>query len=90
MLSGIFRDVYLIYQNEIGVWDYEIRTTMRTIEVTVFPTKTDDATNLVIEANGQQRIFPLNSTRISTEYEFDAPKLWNAEQPNLYKVRFWL
>ena len=90
MLSGIFRDVYLLYQNEIAVWDYEIKTTMDSIEMTVIPTQTDETTTLWIEVAGQRREISLNEPILSAQFAIEQPNLWNAEEPNLYKVCFGL
>lgn len=86
LASGIFRDVYLIYANEVSVWDYTIKTAMDKIEVSI---ELDGALaedmELLVTAGSQIARNVLQHT-----FKIDSPRLWNAEEPYLYPVTIQL
>ncbi|MBO5197808.1 MAG: hypothetical protein J6B85_04720 [Lachnospiraceae bacterium] len=79
LASGIFRSVYLIQTDEVSIWDYTIRTTMKDISVSV---------DVTLPENWSVRISVDGQSAVGTEQTFTIanPRLWNAEEPNLYEV----
>ncbi len=79
LASGIFRSVYLICTDEVSIWDYTIKTTMTEIEVSV---------NVDLKDNWHIQITVEDETATGKKHIFRPknPKLWNAEEPNLYEV----
>ncbi|MDY3928281.1 MAG: glycoside hydrolase family 2 TIM barrel-domain containing protein [Clostridia bacterium] len=83
LASGIFRSVYLIQLDKVYIWDYTVKTTMHEIEVSV-DAELEDGWNI--------RTTVGNETKCGKKAIFvlDNPKLWNAEEPNLYEVEICL
>ncbi len=83
LASGIFRSVYLIFSDAVSVWDYTIKTTMNEIEVSVKADLKEDW-YIKISVDGQE------TNEKSHTFKIKNPRLWNAEEPNLYDVEIFL
>ncbi len=85
LASGIFRDVYLIHTNKNSVWDYRVITTDNSIKVSVeLFDELDDNYTVRIELDGEKA--QLSKAPFEKEFVLKNPKLWNAEEPNLYNL----
>ena len=86
LASGIFRDVYLIEQNNSFIWDYRIISDMNSIKVKVITQNCDRNHLLRIEADNMvQELSPTNND-CEVTFKIENPILWNAENPYLYDV----
>lgn len=83
LASGIFRSVYLIQTDEVYIWDYTIKTNMSEIEVSV-DAELEDDWSIKTTVDGQSLDGKYNT------FHIQSPKLWNAEEPNLYEVEICL
>lgn len=83
LASGIFRDVSLIQLDEVYIWDYTIKTSMREIEVEI------DAN---LKEGWSIKTIVDHKVKFGKKVTFilDTPQLWNAEEPNLYDVEICL
>lgn len=77
LASGIFRDVYLINMHEDYVWDYRA-----TGDASGFSVEVASEGNAEIETE----IDGIVKHGKNTRFDIENPRLWNAEQPNLYKL----
>jgi beta-galactosidase/beta-glucuronidase len=86
LASGIFRDVYLLHLGEVSVWDYRIDTTLSDITVGVtLDYHGESGYKVVITLDGK-RIELDAAFNLSHKFIMENPKLWNAEEPNLYDL----
>lgn len=91
-MSGIFRDVYLIWRPEQHITDYVIHQVwgddLDTVSIKVDVTwNTAEAGELILELYDDDGE-PVERFQAGDELVIDRPVLWNAEEPNLYTVRF--
>ncbi len=89
MANGIFRDVYLISTNATSLWDYRVTTTYTSIAVNAEFDVNDKACEVEFSLDGQTARFPISSNVCHT-FNLTNPKLWNAEEPNLYDLSITL
>lgn len=89
-MSGIFRDVYLMYRPENYVWDYSIRTNLtkdnRFAKINVILNNIGELRNphyQLLDAEGAV-LWEQFTKETSFEFEVSNPILWNAEEPYLY------
>lgn len=80
LASGIFRSVYLLCLEKNSIWDYTIKTTMSEIEVKI-TADTDSDCRVEISVDGEVHVGKEHTFKIKK------PRLWNAEEPNLYEVK---
>lgn len=85
MANGIIRDVYLIYQNKVCLWDYEITTTMSTVSVVLYPNRPNTDLRAEVFFDRRTRKTDLH-TESAVKFELPSPELWNAEDPYLYDL----
>ncbi|MBO5050827.1 MAG: hypothetical protein J6D31_01385 [Clostridia bacterium] len=84
LANGIFRDVYLIKTEKSTVWDYRVRTTYDAITVEVKLTLT---ANLRLRLTLDSECVELDATpTVMHTFHLNNPRLWNAEEPNLYDL----
>ncbi len=89
MANGIFRDVYLICTNKTTLWDYRVTTTYNSITINAqFNVATQNG-EVEFGLDGQKVKLPL-CQNVSFTFELENPKLWNAEEPNLYDLSITL
>ncbi len=85
-MSGIFRDVYILERPENHIRDFTVKTKLsddfKTADVTVDLEWFGDKSDVKISLFDNDKI-------IATTEKFTVqnPRLWNAEQPNLYTLR---
>lgn len=85
MANGIFRDVYLIETGDTYLWDYRVTTTYNSFTVRAkFHVESTDYT--VALTLGDERVELPVAEEISHTFVLKEPKLWNAEEPNLYDL----
>lgn len=85
MANGIFRDVYLIYQNKVCLWDYELKTTQKSLAVVLYPNKENTALRAELTFDRRTRKCDLH-TENAVKFDLPAPETWNAENPYLYEL----
>lgn len=89
-LSGIFRDVYLLFRDHSHIQDVEIKADCRKLDIHV-TTKTAEGENLPVYAalyDGERLIERKEVMDGTVQFVPDSVKLWTAETPYLYKVIF--
>ena len=84
-LSGIFRDVYLLYRNPSHVRDLEIRTDLQRLRVNL---QTEGETKAYIARlyDGEQLVGEQAFEGKPLEFVLENPRLWTAETPELYTL----
>ena len=99
-MSGIFRDVYLLKRPENILFDYftttEVKENKAVVTVranflgsnAVKEIKVFDAENKQVAEGGFEKCEVNNGYNYMAIMEIDNPKLWNPEQPYLYKMEF--
>ena len=86
MANGIFRDVYLLHLGENHLWDYRVTTEENQICIDAnFVCGKKDGAMVKISLDDAAVAFPLEEN-IRHTFVLQNPKLWNAEQPNLYDL----
>ncbi len=89
MASGIFRDVYLIHTDEVSLWDYRVTTTMNSfmVRARLHMNREGDGSGYKVRMSldGQSITFDAAS-ELEHTFVIENPRLWNAEQPNLYDL----
>ena len=90
-MSGIFRDVYIISRPENHLRDFFVKTklsagfTHADVDIELFKSGSMSVRAELFDADGKLIAEGFeNSGKIS--FSLDDPKLWNAEQPYLYKA----
>ncbi len=83
--SGIFRDVYLIYQNKLCLWDYEIKTTDTSVALVLYPNRENSELRAEVTLDRRTRRCELH-TESSVRFDLPSPEAWNAENPYLYEL----
>ena len=85
MANGIFRDVYLLFENRAGLWDYELKTTVDSLAVVLYPRT--EGTDLRAELTFDRRTRKCDlSHENSVKFDLPSPEPWNAEHPYLYEL----
>ncbi len=86
MASGIFRDVYLLHLDEVSLWDYRVTTTMNSFNIKAdFSAKKYDGYKVIFDLEGESISFDAKA-ELEHTFILENPKLWNAEEPNLYDL----
>ena len=89
MANGIFRDVYLLCTDKTSLWDYRVTTTYNSISVNAqFDLDKDDC-EVEFVLDGEKARLPLAKSVCYT-FNLQNPRLWNAEEPNLYDLSITL
>lgn len=89
-MSGIFRDVYLMFRPENYVWDYNIRTSLSNenskAKIEVFIMNQGQLKNPHYQLLNSEGIVLWEQYTKDTSFQFEVsnPILWNAETPYLY------
>ena len=84
-LSGIFRDVYLLYRNPSHVRDLEINTDLHNLTVKLDVTGEIEGYTIGLY-EGATLLEEQAATRKGAEFVLENPRLWTAETPELYTV----
>lgn len=85
MANGIFRDVYLLFENRAGLWDYELKTTVDSLAVVLYPRTA--GTDLRAELTFDRRTRKCElAAENSVKFVLPSPETWNAENPYLYEL----
>ena len=85
MANGIFRDVYLLQTSKTYLWDYRVTTTYSSFTVNAKINGADKNTQVIMSLDGKEVTLE-GASEVSYTFEMDNPKLWNAEEPNLYDL----
>ncbi len=90
LASGIFRDVYLLHTDAVSLWDYRVTTTMNSFTVRAslcFHGEADWRVHMSLDGQCAEL-----DAADAVEHTFllKEPRLWNAEQPNLYDLTITL
>lgn len=86
LANGIFRDVYLLHLGEVSIWDYRVTSTLNSFSVAVKLTGNDFLdTKVRISVDGDTAEYKAES-EINHTFFLKNPRLWNAEEPNLYML----
>lgn len=91
-LSGIFRDVYLLYRDKNCIKDikitYSLNSDFTKADVTLDIKGSEEVQKniLLYSYNGDTLIYSTLSTENSLSFSVVDPKLWSAEIPNLYTL----
>lgn len=108
LLSGIFRNVYILSQPTTSIWDFNINTNLSenyknaeievAIEIENIAQETsthslalslfqnDQTSTVAAEANQEIKVAGGSKECSHQKLHLDSPKLWNAEEPNLYTL----
>ena len=86
MANGIFRDVWLIYQNKVCLWDYEIRTTEDSLSLTLIPNRRNSDLRAEVYFDRRTRKVDLHDAA-TVEFHLPSAQSWNAEDPYLYDLK---
>ncbi len=87
--NGIFRDVYLLFENRAGLWDWEMITTSSSLAVVLMPRT--EGTDLRAELTFDRRTRKCDlAHENSVKFELPSPESWNAENPYLYDLELKL
>ncbi|MBR5870120.1 MAG: hypothetical protein IKZ09_03715, partial [Clostridia bacterium] len=87
MANGIFRDVYLLFENPVGLWDYELKTTSDSLAVVLYPRASAAGTDLRAELTFDRRTRKCDlAGENSVKFVLPSPEQWNAENPYLYEL----
>lgn len=86
MANGIFRDVYLLYQNFSCLWDYEIHTTRNSLSLRMMIQNPHAGLRAEVELDDRKRELALDREEVSVSYEFPKSRPWSAEDPFLYRL----
>ncbi|MBE5732908.1 MAG: DUF4981 domain-containing protein [Clostridiales bacterium] len=89
MANGIFRDVYLICTEATTLWDYRVSTTYNSISVNAKFEVEKENCEVEFSLDSQKIRLPL-CKNVCYTFELENPKLWNAEEPNLYDLSITL
>lgn len=84
--SGIFRDVYLLHLDKVNIWDFRVRTTLRDIMIEI-DLDFHGESGYKVEITLDDQTVELDAIKkLNYTFAIKDPKLWNAEQPNLYDL----
>lgn len=86
LASGIFRDVYLLHLDEVSLWDYRVTTTENSFSISVMLDFHDEPGWTFRMLLDGQTIECNAAPQLSHTFFLQQPRLWNAEQPNLYDL----
>ena len=89
LASGIFRDVYLLHTDALSVWDYRVTSDLKGFDITVELSEQAQDCTVLIAVGNEEKQFKAEKN-ISARFDIKNPKLWNAEQPNLYNLKITL
>ena len=85
MANGIFRDVYLLQTAKTFLWDYRVTTTYSSFTINAKINGADKNTQVIMSLDGKEVTLD-GASEVSYTFEMENPKLWNAEEPNLYDL----
>lgn len=85
MANGIFRDVYLLFENRAGLWDYECKTTTNSLAVVLYPRTEGCDLRAELTFDRRTRKCELDHEN-SVKFDLPSPETWNAENPYLYEL----
>lgn len=85
--SGIFRDVYIICEDSVSLWDYTVFPSLSGFEVhATFSYGGEEGYSFSASVDGKTVKFPICGHKQEFSFTIDSPKTWNAEEPNLYTL----
>lgn len=83
--NGIIRDVYLLFEERDGLWDWELVTTASSLTVYLEPRSAASALQAELTFDRRTRKCALSGGGQVT-FELPSPEPWNAEAPYLYDL----
>jgi len=84
LASGIFRDVYIIFQPDTGLWDYSIITDTRKLTCTATLWDSSLYASARFTLGNESKVVSFENGKATVEFTPENLLLWNAETPNLY------
>ena len=84
LASGIFRDVYILFSPQTGLWDYELITDTHTLTCTAALFEATENTHARFTLNGHSITVPFTEKTASCAFTSEGLSLWTAETPFLY------
>lgn len=88
LANGIFRDVFLIETEKNTLWDYRVTTTYSSISVEA-RLCVDSPYRVRFTLDGKSAEYDAADV-VKHTFSLEAPRLWNAEEPNLYDLKIEL
>lgn len=93
-MSGIFRDVYILYRPQSHIRDFFVKTTLsnnyKSADISVELDYLNDGEisvdYVLLDATGEKEIACGTAEGRRISVSLDDPLLWNAEEPNLYTL----
>ena len=89
-LSGIFRDVYLLFRDTCHIKDIEIKTCLNDdfsrADIYINTVCTNELSKKFVLKKGREMIFQTVTAQDDIKIEINSPSLWSAEVPNLYEL----
>ena len=84
LANGIFRDVFLIETEKNTLWDYRVTTTYSSISVEA-RLYIDSPYKIRFTLDGESAEYDATGV-VTHTFNLESPRLWNAEEPNLYEL----
>ena len=84
LASGIFRDVFLIETKKNSLWNFRVTTTYTSISVEV-KLSVESPYKIKFTLDGKTVQYDAD-TVLKHTFNLENPRLWNAEEPNLYDL----
>lgn len=85
LASGIFRDVYLLHTDKVSLWDYRVTSDLKGFDINLNFEDVSSDYSVDITIDNETQSFAV-SNNITARFDISNPKLWNAEEPNLYDL----
>lgn len=89
MANGIFRDVYLLGTDSTYLWDYRVTSDLKGFKVEMEVSRANPEYSLELKIDDKEIKLPCDKNP-EVYIPIDEPKLWNAENPNLYDLTITL
>ncbi|MGN1047264.1 MAG: glycoside hydrolase family 2 TIM barrel-domain containing protein [Eubacteriales bacterium] len=90
MANGIFRDVYLLHLGDAYLWDYRVNGSKKGFLITAELRGKPDGCTLTAQLDGIGKPLSQDGEKLSCFFPLENPRLWNAEEPNLYSLTLTL
>lgn len=90
LASGIFRDVYVLYGKSVRLWDFRVNDDAHGFGIDLeFCGESYEDCKAEVTLDGKTQSFDV-ADKVSCRFDLENPKLWNCEEPNLYRLTITL